>query len=136
MTKTYHELSQLKTFEERFEYLRMDGRVGESTFGYDRYLNQMFYRTPEWKRARRDVILRDNSCDLGMSDREIHGKVLIHHLNPITKQMILDRDPALFDPNNLICCSHMTHDAIHYGDGSMLPKNPIERTPNDTCLWK
>lgn len=136
MTKTYHELSQLKTFEERFEYLRMDGRVGESTFGYDRYLNQMFYRTPEWKRARRDVILRDNSCDLGMSDREIHGKVLIHHLNPITKQMILDRDPALFDPNNLICCSHMTHDAIHYGDGSMLPKNPIERTPNDTCPWK
>lgn len=136
MTKTYHELSQLKTFEERFEYLRMDGRVGESTFGYDRYLNQMFYRTPEWKRARQDVILRDNSCDLGMSDREIHGKVLIHHLNPITKQMILDRDPALFDPNNLICCSHMTHDAIHYGDGSMLPKNPIERTPNDTCPWK
>lgn len=136
MTKTYHELSQLKTFEERFEYLRMDGRVGESTFGYDRYLNQMFYRTPEWKRARLDVILRDNSCDLGMSDREIHGKVLIHHLNPITKQMILDRDPALFDPNNLICCSHMTHDAIHYGDGSMLPKNPIERTPNDTCPWK
>lgn len=134
--RSYHELSKLKTFEERYAYLRLNGKVGEETFGFDRYLNQSLYKDPEWLEARDIVILRDNGCDLGMPDREIQGRILVHHLNPITKDQILRRDPIIFDPENLICTAKNTHDAIHYGDESILIKTPIDRKPNDTCPWK
>ena len=135
-TKSYSELIKLETFEERFEYLKLNGRVGESTFGYDRYLNQLFYTTAEWKAARNLVIIRDNGCDLGIDDRIIGGRIFIHHIDPITKEDILNRHPKLFDPENLICVSKLTHDAIHYGDESLLIIAPIERTRYDTCPWK
>lgn len=135
-TKSYSELIKLETFEERFEYLKLNCRVGESTFGYDRYLNQIFYSTPEWKAARNLVIIRDNGCDLGIDDRIIGGRIFIHHINPITKEDILNRHPKLFDPENLICVSKLTHDAIHYGDENLLIKAPIERSKNDTCPWR
>lgn len=135
-TKSYSELIKLETFEERFEYLKLNGRVGESTFGYDRYLNQLFYTTAEWKAARNLVIIRDNGCDLGIDDRNIGGRIFIHHINPITKEDILNRHPKLFDPENLICVSKLTHDAIHYGDENLLIKAPIERSKNDTCPWR
>lgn len=135
-TKSYSELIKLETFEERFEYLKLNGRVGESTFGYDRYLNQLFYTTAEWKAARNLVIIRDNGCDLGIDDRIIGGRIFIHHINPITKEDILNRHPKLFDPENLICVSKLTHDAIHYGDENLLIKAPIERSKNDTCPWR
>lgn len=135
-TKSYSELIKLETFEERFEYLKLNGRVGESTFGYDRYLNQLFYTTAEWKAARNLVIIRDNGCDLGIDDRIIGGRIFIHHINPITKEDILNRHPKLFDPENLICASKLTHDAIHYGDENLLIKAPIERSKNDTCPWR
>lgn len=134
--KSYSELIQLETFEERFEYLRLNGVVGEETFGYDRYLNQIFYKSKEWLSIRDYIIARDNGCDLGMEDREIHGKILIHHITPITKQDILERSEILLDPENLICVTKNTHDAIHYGDGSLLITAPIERTKNDTCPWR
>lgn len=134
--KSYSELMQLETFEERFEYLRLNGVVGEETFGYDRYLNQIFYKSKEWLSIRDYIIARDNGCDLGMEDREIHGKILIHHITPITKQDILERSEILLDPENLICVTKNTHDAIHYGDGSLLITAPIERTKNDTCPWR
>ena len=137
MIRTYSELSQLKTFKERYEYLRLeDGRVGEDTFGYDRYLNQQFYKTLEWKRLRDQLILRDNGCDLGVDGYQIYGKIIIHHLNPITKDDILNRTEYLMDPENLICTTHNTHNAIHYGDSSLLVTTPVERTKNDTCPWK
>lgn len=137
MIRTYSELSQLKTFKERYEYLRLeDGRVGEGTFGYDRYLNQQFYKTLEWKRLRDQLILRDNGCDLGVDGYQIYGKIIIHHLNPITKDDILNRTEYLMDPENLICTTHNTHNAIHYGDSSLLVTTPVERTKNDTCPWK
>lgn len=135
-TKSYSELIKLGTFEERFEYLKLNGRVGESTFGYDRYLNQLFYTTAEWKAARNLVIIRDNGCDLGIDDRIIGGRIFIHHINPITKEDILNRHQKLFDPENLICVSKLTHDAIHYGDENLLIKAPIERSKNDTCPWR
>ena len=136
--KTYSELIQLETFEERYEYLRLGGRVGEETFGFDRYLNQAFYKLDEWLDAREFVIIRDNGCDLGSADHKIPEGVvvMVHHLNPITKEDILERNPCLFDPENLITTIKRTHDAIHYGDKSLLNLPPVERRPNDTCPWK
>lgn len=136
MLRTYTELSKLNSFLERYEYLRLGGKVGEETFGFDRYLNQIFYKDPEWLEARDNVIIRDGGCDLGMSDREIKGKILVHHMNPVTKDQILRRDPVLFDPEYLICTIKSTHDAIHYGDETLLMLDPIVRTKNDTCPWK
>ena len=136
MRKTYSELIQLPTIQERFDYLNQGSVVGDETFGYDRYLNQKFYNTPEWKRVRRNVIARDEGCDMAHPDYPIGGRVIVHHLNSITPQMILDRDPALFDMDNLVCVSHETHEAITYGSKEMLPEDPIERSPNDTTPWR
>lgn len=136
MNKTYLELIELKTFEERFEYLRLDGVVGAETFGSSRQLNQALYRSYEWKKIRDMIILRDNGCDLGVEGRDIFQQAYIHHLNPITKKQILDRDPILFDPNNLITVSYQTHQAIHYGDKSILLLDPIERFANDVAPWR
>ena len=134
--KTYSELIALPTFKERYEYLRLNGRVGEDTFGFDRYLNQNFYRSAEWRRIRDRVIVRDNGCDLAIDDRIIYGKILIHHMNPITDKDLFNLSDILLDPEYLICVSHNTHNAIHYGDGERLVKDPIVRTKNDTCPWK
>lgn len=134
--RTYSELSKLKTFEDRFQYLRLDGIVGEETFGFDRYLNQILYQSDEWKRRRRDIIIRDNGCDLGCEGFEVHGRILIHHINPITVDDIVNRNPKVFDPENLILTSHNTHQAIHYGNEDLLIRAPIERSKNDTCLWR
>ena len=136
--KTYSELITLPTFEERYLYLRLGGKVGEDTFGFDRYLNQVFYRSEEWKAIRRQVIIRDNGCDLGCEDREIPNgvKILIHHMNPITKKDILDRSDFLLNPEYLITTIKHTHDAIHYGDDSSIFTSVIERSKNDTCPWK
>lgn len=134
--KTYSELIALPTFEERYEYLRLNGRVGKDTFGFDRYLNQNFYRSAEWRRIRDRVIVRDNGCDLAIDDRIIYGKILIHHMNPITDKDLFNLSDILLDPEYLICVSHNTHNAIHYGDGELLVKDPIVRTKNDTCPWK
>ena len=134
--KTYSELISLPTFEERFRYLQLKGFVGKDTFGFDRYLNQNFYRSAAWKRVRDQVIIRDNGCDLGIEDRLIYGKVLIHHMNPINIRDILDLSEYLLNPEYLICVSHATHNAIHYGDEDLLIKEPVIRTKNDTCPWK
>lgn len=134
--KTYSELVKLPTFEERYKYLRLSGRVGEDTFGFDRYMNQNFYRSTAWKRIRDEVIIRDDGCDLGIEDRIIQGKILIHHMNPITDRDILGLTDILLDPEYLICVSHTTHNAIHYGDEGLLIPNPIARAKNDTCPWK
>lgn len=134
--KTYSELLKLETFKERFKYLQLDSRVAEATFGYDRYLNQYFYNTPEWRRARNEVILRDNGCDLGIRGYEISGKIIIHHMNPIRIEDIVYKKPEIFDPEFLICVTHSTHNAIHYGDESLLITAPVRRTPNDTIPWK
>lgn len=134
--KTYSELIAISSFEERFEYLRLKGSVGKDTFGYDRYLNQILYNSPEWKKLRNQIIIRDNGCDLACEGYEIYGRILIHHLNPITVDDVLDRNRKVFDPNNLICVTHNTHNAIHYGDASMLLTGPIIRTKNDTCPWR
>lgn len=135
--RTYSELSKLSTFEERYEYLKLDGIVGEETFGFDRYLNQKFYQNDiEWKRVRDFVIMRDLGCDLGIEGREIHGKIIVHHMNPITKYDLINRTKFLLDPEYLICTLKSTHDAIHYGDENLLMKGPVERTKNDTCPWR
>ena len=135
--KTYSELVTFPTFEERFKYLKLsDGRVGEDTFGYDRYLNQQFYKTREWRNLRDSLIVRDNGCDLGVDGYEIYGRIIIHHLNPISKNDILYRTDFLTNPEYLICTTHNTHNAIHYGDENLLAKGPIERTVNDTCPWR
>lgn len=137
MIRTYSELCKFQTFKERFEYLQLsDGRVGDDTFGFDRYLNQQFYKTREWKRLRDQLIIRDNGCDLGVDGYEIHGRVIIHHMNPITKDDILNRTEYLTNPEYLICVTHNTHNAIHYGDEDLLILDPVERLPNDTCPWK
>lgn len=129
-------MSKLETFEERYQYLRLDGVVGEDTFGFDRYLNQTFYRSQRWKRVRDQVIVRDNGCDLGIEGHEIYGKVLIHHMNPITIRDIENESDFLLNPEYLICVTHNTHNAIHYGDEGLLMKGPIERTKNDMCPWR
>ena len=134
--RTYNELMLLPTFEERFEYLKLSGRVGEETFGFDRWLNQKFYRSAEWKHLRDQVIIRDNGCDLGVEGREIYGKILIHHMNPISKKDILERTDLLLNPMYLISVTKQTHDAIHYSDDSILMKDPIVRSRNDTCPWR
>ena len=134
--RTYSELITLPTFKERYEYLRLNGRVGEETFGYDRYMNQTFYKSREWLNIRDEVIIRDNGCDLGVEGYEIHGRILIHHMNPITIDDILQRSDFLFNPEYLISTIKRTHDAIHYGDENLLIDVPIERTKNDTCPWK
>lgn len=134
--RTYSELSKLPTFEERYAYLKLDGTVGAETFGSKRYLNQIFYRSKEWAAARDAVIIRDKGCDLGVEGREIYGKVTIHHMNPITQEDIEMGSDALLNPENLICATHATHNAIHYGDEGQLARNPIERRPNDMCPWK
>lgn len=135
--KTYSELIILPTFEQRYEYLRLGGTIGEETFGYDRWLNQVFYKTREWKDFRRDIIVRDMGCDLGITDREIHGTILIHHINPISINDIRNRRlDVILNPENAICTSHNTHNAIHYGDDSLLVKVPIARSRNDTCPWR
>lgn len=134
--KTYSELIALPTFEERFEYLRLDGSVGEQTFGFDRYINQLFYQSYEWKKIRDFVIIRDNGCDLGMDGYDISGKILIHHMNPITAKDIQTRSEFLLNPDYLISTTHITHNAIHYGDERLLAKGPIERTKYDTCPWR
>ena len=136
MILSYSELITLPTFEERYRYLRKSGIVGEETFGSHRYLNQALYRSPEWRRVRNDVIIRDNGCDLGMEGYEIRDRVYIHHINPITMDDILNRSPVIFDMDNLICVSFNTHQAIHYGDESLLPIISFtERMPGDTKLW-
>lgn len=134
--RTYSELITIPTFEERFEYLQLKGSVGKDTFGYDRYLNQVLYRSPEWKRLRNQIIIRDDGCDLACDGYDVYGKVLIHHLNPITVEDVLTRSRKVFDPDNLVCVSHSTHNAIHYGDVDLLVTGPIIRTKNDTCPWR
>lgn len=134
--RTYSELITFQTFKERFNYLKLDGLVGESTFGFDRYLNQIFYRSQRWKEIRDFVIIRDNGCDLGVEDHEIHSRIVIHHMNPITIEDIRKESEFLLDPEFLICTIHNTHNAIHYGDENLLIKAPIERSKNDTCPWK
>lgn len=142
--RRYSDLITFPTFEERYDYLRLFGKVGEDTFGFERYLNQTFYRSDKWKEIRREVILRDNACDLGMADRPILGLseldrrynfVVIHHMNPITKDDIIEMSPFLVDPQYLICCTDRTHRAIHYGNEELLIKDPVIRYPNDTTLW-
>ena len=134
--KTYSEMIALSTFEERYRYLRLTGVVGEETFGFDRYLNQIFYRSQKWKRIRDFVIVRDNGCDLGMEGFEIYGKIIIHHMNPITIEDIERESEFLLNPEFLICTTLNTHNAIHYGDESLLTTAPIVRSKNDTCPWR
>lgn len=135
--RTYSELITLPTFKQRFEYLKLDGVVGKDTFGYDRYLNQHLYqRNPRWRSARDQVIIRDNGCDLALEGYEIHGKVIVHHMNPITMEDILKDREWIYDPEFLICVTHNTHNAIHYGDENLLVIAPNVRTVNDTCPWK
>ena len=134
--RTYSELITIPTFEERYRYLRLGGRVGEETFGFDRYINQAFYKSKEWQSIRDYVITRDMGCDLAMEGREIPGLILIHHMNPITVEDIVNKSDYLLDPEYLICTLKATHDAIHYGDESLLMTGPIERRPNDTCPWR
>lgn len=135
--RTYKELSRLVTFEERFEYLKLNGEVGKDTFGFDRFINQKFYTSREWRALRDFVIVRDNGCDLGIDGHEITGrKIIIHHMNPITMKDIVDQSEYLMNPEYLITTIHNTHNAIHYGDKSLLITAPIERRANDTCPWK
>ena len=136
INKTYSELSKLETYKERYQYLKLDGIVGEETFGFDRYLNQILYKSDEWKSCRNDIIIRDNGCDLGCEGFEVHGRILIHHINPITVDDIVNRNPKVFDPENLILTSHNTHQAIHYGNEDLLIRAPIERSKYDTCPWR
>lgn len=136
MARTYQHLLTLSTFEERFRYLKLDGKVGQETFGFDRYFNQEFYRSTEWKQIRNWVIARDQGCDLAIFDRQIFGRIYVHHMNPISLDDIKDATDYLLNPDYLICVSKETHDAIHYGDGSLLIcSKPIERAPGDTRLW-
>lgn len=135
--KTYTELSEFSDFEDRFNYLKLDGVVGEETFGFDRYLNQQFYnKDKEWKKVRDFVIMRDMGCDLGVEGREIKGRIIVHHMNPITKEDLLNRTEFLLNPEYLICTLESTHRAIHYGDENLLMKGPVERAKNDTCPWR
>lgn len=133
--RCYSELCQLKTIQERYEYLKLPGLVGIATFGFDRYLNQVFYKSGPWKDVRKDVILRDCGCDLGILGYEIEYGLVVHHMNPITERDILEQHEWVLDPEYLICVSATTHKAIHYGDETLLPQDPIIRTVGDTCLW-
>ena len=135
MIRSYSELRRLETFKERWEYLALRGRVGASTFGFDRYMNQQFYMSAEWRNLRHFVIVRDNACDLGIEGRDVHSRLVIHHMNPMTVDHIKDGDDSILDPEYLIATAHLTHNAIHYGDESLLPKPFTERTRGDTRLW-
>lgn len=132
--RTYSELSKLRTFAERFEYLKLTGTVGKETFGYDRWLNQALYKSDLWHKARNEAIIRDCGCDLGVAGLEIKGRLIVHHMNPITKMDVLEHSESLIDPEFLICTTIDTHNAIHYGNDAVLNKWE-ERTPGDTCLW-
>lgn len=134
--KSYSELLKLKTFEERFEYLKLSGKVAERTFGGSRYLNQLLYKDPMWKSTRDKIISRDKGCDLAHEDHELASSAYVHHINPIKKEDVLFRAKKVFDPENLITVSFNTHQAIHYGNSDMIPKDPIERRPNDTIPWR
>lgn len=134
--RTYSELITLPTFEERYRYLQLNGSVGEDTFGFDRYLNQILYRSQRWKRIRDLVIIRDNGCDLGIDDRMIYGKIIVHHMNPLRLEDITNETDFLLNPEYLISTTHDTHNAIHYGDENLLFTVPVERTRNDTCPWR
>ena len=134
--RSYSELHRITTFEERYKYLQLSGIVGKDTFGFDRYLNQIFYRSQKWRSIRDQVIIRDNGCDLGVEGYDIYGRILIHHMNPITLEDIEKESDFLLNPEYLICTTHNTHNAIHYGDEKLLITAPIERTKNDTCPWR
>lgn len=135
MIRKYKELRMLETFEERYRYLALRGRVGESTFGFDRYINQMFYRSSEWRNLRYQIIARDDGCDLGVMGYEIHSRLYIHHMNPMDAGDIIEGDSSILDPQFLITTTHRTHNAIHYGDERLLPRPLVPRRPGDTKLW-
>lgn len=134
--RTYSELMEIPSFIERYRYLRIGGSVGRETFGSDRYLNQVLYNSQEWRSFRRRIIVRDNGCDLGCEGFEINETIYVHHINPITVDDVLNRDPKIFDPENVITTRFMTHQAIHYGNESLLLLEPVERYPGDTCPWR
>ena len=129
-------MCSFSTFIERFNYLKLNGKVGIETFGFDRYLNQVLYCSQEWKQFRRQVIIRDNGCVFGLDGYNINGRLIVHHINPITLEQIEQRDPMIFSMENVVCVTHNVHEAIHYGDESLIPTDPIIRKPNDTCPWK
>lgn len=134
--RTYSELVRFQDFSDRYNYLKLSGSVGEATFGFDRYINQEFYRSREWKQIRREVIIRDNGCDMGVQDYEIYGKIIVHHMNPIQDEDLLQHNiHRVIDPEFLVCVSHMTHQAIHFGSDKLLPQLPVERKKGDTKLW-
>jgi hypothetical protein len=135
MIRTYSELRRLETLEDRFRYLSLRGEVGQTTFGYDRWINQQFYTSTQWRNMRNHVIARDIGRDLGVEGYEIHDRIYIHHMNPMTAEQIQKADPRILDPEFLICVTHKTHNAIHYGDEGLLPKPLVERRPGDTTLW-
>jgi hypothetical protein len=135
MTRSYSELCQFQTFEDRYRYLALHGEVGRSTFGFDRYVNQQFYVSTQWRHIRHEIIVRDEGCDLGVKGYEIHDRIYIHHINPMTMSAIENDDPMILDPDNLISVTHRTHNAIHYGDERLLPRPLVERKPGDTRLW-
>ena len=135
MPKSYHELIQIDSYEDRFNYLKLHGMVGESTFGFNRFVNQSFYTSSEWRSVRSKVIIRDNGCDLGIPERPIIVRIHVHHINPVTMEQLEENDPILFDPDNLICVDPNTHNALHYGDRSLLIPDIVMRKPGDTKLW-
>lgn len=135
MIRTYSELIRIPTFEERFEYLKLNGDVGESTFGFDRYLNQIFYRSKEWRQLRNEIIVRDNACDMALEGYEIFNNIFIHHMNPIEQKQIVNRDESILNPDYLVCVSSITHNAIHYGSFDLINVGYVERKPGDTLLW-
>lgn len=136
MNRSYTELKQYDSFLDRYKYLKLVGQVGVDTFGLDRYINQMLYRSSKWQKARRGVIIRDEGCDLGVKGYDVNDKIIVHHMNPLTLEDIEEDRDWIYDPEYLICTSFRTHNAIHYGDEQLLPKLPIERSRNDTCPWK
>lgn len=135
LTRSYSELQQFFTFEERYEYLKLRATVGDVTFGFDRWINQQFYSSTEWHQCRDVVIVRDSGCDLGILGRDIYDKIIVHHMNPIILEQLENGDPNIFNPEYLISVTHDTHNAIHYGDASLLKKPLVERRPGDTRLW-
>lgn len=136
MIRCYSDLRQIESFKERYFYLKLHGKVGEDTFGFDRYVNQSLYKSIKWRRTRSQVIIRDNGCDLGVDGYEMSDYIIVHHMNPITLEDIEEERDSVFNPEYLICCSSRTHKAIHFGDENLLPKEFVERRPNDTCLWR
>lgn len=136
MIRTYSDLRQIDTFLDRYNYLKLNGIVGEETFGIDRYVNQMLYKSYRWRKTRNEIIIRDNGCDLGMDEYELKNYIVVHHINPITLEDIEEETDIVFDHENLISCSSRTHQAIHFGDEGLLPKTYQPRRPNDTCLWR